>query len=81
MYDLPDGGVAQAASSLHKFRQRIIALEHQKLDIDKAITQLRHTVTDLETKLASVRPDLLPRAGDYEQVLRTGLNEHHAAAE
>jgi DNA-binding transcriptional MerR regulator len=81
MYDLPDGGVAQAARSLTKFRERITALEQQKLDIDKAVAQLKVTVADLEAKLATVRPDLLPRAGDYEQVLRAGLNEHPAAAE
>jgi DNA-binding transcriptional MerR regulator len=81
MYDLPDGGLAQAASSIRTFRQRIVALEQQKLDIETAIGQLKRTVADLETKLASVAPDLLPRAGDYEQVLRTGLNEHPAAAE
>jgi DNA-binding transcriptional MerR regulator len=81
MYDLPDGGVSQAASSLRKFRERIVALEQQKQDIEKALSQLRATVANLETQLATVRPDLLPRAGDYEQVLRAGLNEHPAAAE
>ncbi|HET9159366.1 MAG TPA: MerR family DNA-binding transcriptional regulator [Caulobacteraceae bacterium] len=81
LYDLPDGGVSQAASSLRKFRERIVALEQQRLDIETALTQLRATVTALETHLATVRPDLLPRAGDYEQVLRAGLNEHPAAAE
>ena len=61
--------------------QRIVALEHQKLDIDKAVVALKQTVAQLEAKLTTLRPDLLPRAGDYEQVLRAGLNEHHAAAE
>jgi DNA-binding transcriptional MerR regulator len=81
MYDLPDGGVAQAARSVTKFRERITALEQQKLDIEEAIAQLRVTVGDLEAKLATVNPDHLPSAGDYEQVLRAGLNEHPAAAE
>lgn len=81
MYDLEDGGATQAATSIRKFRERIVALEHQKLDIDKAIVSLKQTVAQLEAKLTTLRPDLLPRAGDYEQVLRAGLNEHHAAAE
>jgi DNA-binding transcriptional MerR regulator len=81
MYDLPDGGVAQAARSLATFRERITALEQQKLDIDHAVAQLKVTVADLEAKLATINPDLLPRAEDYEQVLRAGLNEHPAAAE
>ena len=81
MYDLEDGGAQQAATSIRKFRERIVALEHQKLEIDQAITALRHTLAGLESKLATLRPDLLPKAGDYEQVMRSGLNEHPAAAE
>lgn len=81
MYDLEDGGAQQAATSIRKFRERIVALEHQKLDIDRAIAALKSTVTGLEAQLAETRPDLLPRAGDYEQVLRAGLNEHHLPAE
>ena len=77
MYDLEDGGATQAATSLRKFRERIVALERQKVDIDKAIVSLRLTMADLEAKLTRMRPDLLPRAGDYEQVLRAGLNEPH----
>lgn len=79
MYDLEDGGVTQAATSIRKFRERIAAMEQQKLDLDNAIAQLKKTVATLEEKLASTRPDLLPQAGDYEQVLRAGLNEHHDA--
>ena len=81
MYAIEDGGVTQAATSIRKFRERIAALEAQKLDIDKAIAALKSTVAGLEAKLATIRPDLLPRAGDYEQVLRAGMGEHHAAAE
>jgi hypothetical protein len=77
MYDLQDGGAIQAATSLRKFRERIVALERQKLDIDKAIESLRLTMADLESKLSTLRPDLLPRAGDYEQALRAGMGEPH----
>jgi DNA-binding transcriptional MerR regulator len=77
MYNLEDGGATQAATSLRKFRERIVALEQQRQDIDKAIASLRQTMADLEAKLTVMRPDLLPRAGDYEQVLRAGLNEPH----
>jgi DNA-binding transcriptional MerR regulator len=81
MYDLEDGGAQQAATSIRKFRERIVALEQQKQEIDQAIGALKNTVAGLEAKLADIRPDLLPRAGDYEQVMRSGLNEHPAAAE
>jgi DNA-binding transcriptional MerR regulator len=77
MYAIEDGGAQQAATSIRKFRERIVALEQQKLDIDRAIVALRHTVAGLESKLSTLRPDLLPRASDYEQVLRAGLNEPH----
>ena len=77
MYNLQDGGATQAATSLRKFRERIVALERQKVDIDKAIESLRLTMADLESKLSTLRPDLLPRAGDYEQALRAGMGEPH----
>lgn len=84
MYDLEDGGASQAATSIRKFRERIAALEQQKREIDMAIGDLQRSIGLLEDKLANTRPDLLPQAQTYEQVLRTGLNEHHdvpAAAE
>ncbi|CAN5328158.1 MerR family DNA-binding transcriptional regulator [soil metagenome] len=77
LYDLHDGGATQAATSVRKFRERIAALEAQRHDIDNAIVELKTTVVRLEAQLAETRPDLLPRAGDYEQVLRAGLEEHH----
>jgi hypothetical protein len=36
-------------------------------------------MADLEAKLTTLRPDLLPRAGDYEQALRAGMGEPHDA--
>src|SRR3569623_451391 len=62
LYEVDDGGVQQAAKSLHKFRERIVALEQQKLDIDGAIEQLKAGVSAMEKILTDTRPDLLPRA-------------------
>ena len=66
---------------MKKFRERIAALEAQKRDIDESLESLRLTMASMEAKLAEIRPDLLPRAGDYEQVLRAGLDHdgppHH----
>jgi hypothetical protein len=75
LYELNDGGAAQNAKSLHKFRERIIALEAQRQDIDQAIEQLRNGCDALEKQLAATRPDLLPRAADYDQVLRERLGD------
>jgi DNA-binding transcriptional MerR regulator len=76
-YHKEDGGAAQMAHSLKKFRERIVALEQQRQDIDVAITALHEASERQERQLAEIRPDLLPKAGDYDQVLRAGLNDHH----
>lgn len=74
LYEADDSGAQQAAKSLKKFRERIVALEQQKQDIDAAIDQLRGGITAMEKRLANTRPDLLPRAADYDQVLRRQLD-------
>jgi DNA-binding transcriptional MerR regulator len=75
LYELDDGGAMQNAKSLLKFRERIVALEAQRADIDLAIEELRQGCDALEQHLAATRPDLLPRAADYEQVLRERLGD------
>jgi DNA-binding transcriptional MerR regulator len=81
LYEVDDGGAQQAAKSLRKFHERIVALESQRLDIDNAIKELRDGCAALEARLAETRPDLLPRAADYEQMLRHRLDgvEHSQA--
>jgi DNA-binding transcriptional MerR regulator len=59
LYDKNDGGVAQNATALKKFRARIVALQQQREDIDHAIDELRAGCERLEARLAAVRPDLL----------------------
>ena len=75
LYEADDTGAQQAAKSLRKFRERIVALEQQKHDIDAAIEQLRSGIAEMEKRLSETRPDLLPRAADYDQVLRTRLDD------
>ncbi len=74
LYRENDGGAAQAAKSLKKFRERVLALEQQREDIDGAIDQLRDACERLEQRLSETRPDLLPRAADYEEALRARLD-------
>ena len=74
LYEADESGVQQAAKSLKKFRERIVALEQQKRDIDEAIAQLEAGVAAMEKRLADTRPDLLPRADAYDQVLRHRLD-------
>jgi DNA-binding transcriptional MerR regulator len=76
LYDENDDGAAQMARSLKKFRERATALEQQREDIDGALIELREACARLERRLAEIRPDLLPRAADYDQVLRARLDGH-----
>ena len=73
LYEVDDGGAQQAARSLKKFRERIVALENQKIDIDNAIKELKAGCEAMEKRLAETRPDLLPKAQEYDQVLRRRL--------
>ena len=74
LYEADESGAAQAAKSLKKFRERIVALEQQKKDIDDAIAQLEAGVAAMEKRLTETRPDLLPRADAYDQMLRRQLD-------
>ena len=79
LYEVGDGGAQQAAKSLRKFRERIVALEHQKVDIDNAIEELKRGCVAMEKRLSETRPDLLPRAEAYDQALRRHGLEHSEA--
>jgi DNA-binding transcriptional MerR regulator len=74
LYEADENGAQQAAKSLRKFKERIVALEQQKKDIDDAIAQLQSGISTMEKRLSETRPDLLPRAADYDQVLRRQLD-------
>jgi DNA-binding transcriptional MerR regulator len=61
LYDREDGGAAQMALSLGKFRDRLDDLRRQREDLDKAITELETGCGWLEEQLAQMRPDFCPR--------------------
>ncbi len=64
LYDKQDGPVLQSAKALRKFRERIVALERQREEVNAALALLLDSCTRLEAKLAQARPDLLPDAED-----------------
>ena len=74
LYDQNDGGAAQMARSLKKFRERIIALKAQREDIEGSILTLEDGCVRLESRLKDLRPDLLPQAGDYDSAMRSRLD-------
>ena len=80
LYSAEDGGAAQNARSLKKFRERVAAFEAQREDIDHAIAELKQACERLEALLAKTRPDLLPQAADYDTVLRARLDGVHDMA-
>jgi DNA-binding transcriptional MerR regulator len=76
LYDEGDEAAHQNAHSLKKFREKIVVLERQREDIDGAIAELHTACERLEKVLADKRPDLLPKAADYEQVMRARIDGH-----
>jgi len=60
LYGKGDGGAAQNAKALKRFRERIVAFEQQRKDIDDHLDELRAACARLEAFLAEARPDLLP---------------------
>jgi DNA-binding transcriptional MerR regulator len=80
LYKVEDGGATQSAKSLRKFKERIVAFEAQREDIDHALTELRGACERLEAQLASARPDLLDAQAEIRPVARARLDGLHAVA-
>lgn len=57
LYGKGDGEAAQNAKALRKFRERIVALQRQREDIDHAIATLHDSCERLEAKLAESWPE------------------------
>lgn len=76
LYGEHDQAMQQNAHSLKKFKEKIVDLEQQREDIEGAITELREACDRLEKHLSEKRPDLLPKAADYDQMLRARLDGH-----
>ncbi len=77
LYDKTDGGAVQNAKALAKFKERIVALEQRREDIDQAIDELRRASERLEAMLAEVRPDLLPGPADFAPPPRAAASPRH----
>jgi DNA-binding transcriptional MerR regulator len=74
LYDEKDGGAAQMANSLKRFRDKILELHEQRDDLDNSIRALEEGCVRLERQLSAIRPDLLPQAADYESALKGRLD-------
>ncbi len=76
LYGEEDEVMAQNAHSLKKFKEKIVVLEQQREDIDGAIAELHEACSRLERHLSDKRPDLLPKAADYDQMMRARVDGH-----
>lgn len=52
LYDKGDGGAKQNAKALTRFKERIVALEAKRRDVDDAIAELRDACERMEAFLA-----------------------------
>jgi len=80
LYKVEDGGATQSAKSLRKFRERIVAFEAQREDIEQALAELRGACARLEANLARERPDLLEQPAEIKAPIRARLDGLHAMA-
>ena len=72
LYDEDDIHVTQMATSITRFRKRIVELEAQKVEIGLAIEGLRTTCSTIEGRLGELRPDLLKNAIDAAEMAAPG---------
>jgi len=72
LYDEDDIHVTQMATSITKFRKRIVELEAQRVEIELAIEGLRTTTSAVEARLGELRPDLLRAAIEAAAVVSPG---------
>lgn len=77
LYDRKDHNTHQMAIALRRHRAQIETLKQQLEDIEGAIQTAEDACAWMESRLGEHRPDLLPGAQDYEQVLRARLNHDH----
>jgi DNA-binding transcriptional MerR regulator len=74
LYGKNDGGVAQNATALRKFRERIVVLERQREDLDHAIAELQTACANLEQSLHD-HPDLLSAPAPATTPARVGVRQ------
>ncbi|MNQ77326.1 hypothetical protein D3C85_921900 [compost metagenome] len=74
LYDRKDHNVHQMAVALRRHRAQVEALKQQLEDIEGAIQTAEEACAWMESKLGEHRPDLLPGADEYANLLSERLN-------
>ncbi len=74
LYDNENHNAHQMSVALRRHRAQIAALKQQREDLDAAIETAEEACAVMERKLAEFRPDLLPGADEYADLLKSRLN-------
>ncbi|MGH7021413.1 MAG: MerR family transcriptional regulator [Brevundimonas sp.] len=74
LYDRKDHNVHQMAVALRRHRAQVETLKQQREDIEGAIQTAEDACAWMESKLGQHRPDLLPGAEEYANLLSERLN-------
>ncbi|KQW82544.1 MerR family transcriptional regulator [Brevundimonas sp. Root1279] len=77
LYDRKDHNAHQMAVALRRHRAQIAALKQQLEDIEGAIQTAEDACQWMELKLSEHRPDLLPGADEYANLMDARLNSDH----
>ncbi|MFC0633014.1 MerR family transcriptional regulator [Brevundimonas balnearis] len=77
LYDHKDHNAHQMAVALRRHRAQIEQLKLQRKDLDEAIATAEEACRVMETRLGEFRPDLLPGADEYANLLKQRLNPNH----
>ena len=80
LYDHNDHNVHQMAVALRRHRAQIEALKLQRQELDDAIATAEEACRVMEQRLGQHRPDLLPGADEYADLLKARLNPEHGHA-
>lgn len=69
LYDHTDGGAEQLRVTLAKSRERIVALERQREDIESAILDLRQGCAEIEERLSHMEEDVAGQSSSESSAL------------
>lgn len=82
LYDRRDGGAVQLTHSLQAVDERIATLERQRLELDHVLGELKEVRAGMTARLDELNRQgpRLPRADDYDQLLRSRVDGDPPAA-
>ena len=83
LYDRRDGGVVQLEHSLAAVQDRIAELERTKLELDQVLGELKEVRAGMAARLEDLHrhgAPRLPRADDYDKLLRSRVDGDAPAA-